>query len=384
MSTLSCSVTSTGITAPTYSDILSTLQSAYFSIFGSDAYLGNDSQDGQLLAIFAAAINDNNAATIAAYNSYSPTYAQGIGLSSQVKINGIRRLVATNSTAPVLITGQAGTIINNGLIQDTNSNQWSIPSPITIPYGGSLTVLATAVNVGATYAPTGTITTIISATAGWQSVTNTADATPGNPIETDAQLRQRQALSTAYAALSTNPALSSAIANISGVTHSVIYENTTDSADSNGLPGHSICVVVVGGDPNVVAQIIADKKSEGVDTYGTTTITGVSNGNTTISINFFEAIAQNLTLDILITAKAGYNTVVAANLQQKAVDFISTLSIGDTIEYSQLIAALVGPTYKLESVSISINGGSPVVNTDVAIPFNGIPSLPLASVTVST
>ena len=384
MSTLSCSVTSTGITAQTYSDILSTLQSAYFSIFGSDAYLGNDSQDGQLLAIFAAAINDNNAATIAAYNSYSPTYAQGIGLSSQVKINGIRRLVATNSTAPVLITGQAGTIINNGLIQDTNSNQWSIPSPITIPYGGSLTVLATAVNVGATYAPTGTITTIISATAGWQSVTNTADATPGNPIETDAQLRQRQALSTAYAALSTNPALSSAIANISGVTHSVIYENTTDSADSNGLPGHSICVVVVGGDPNVVAQIIADKKSEGVDTYGTTTITGVSNGNTTISINFFEAIAQNLTLDILITAKAGYNTVVAANLQQKAVDFISTLSIGDTIEYSQLIAALVGPTYKLESVSISINGGSPVVNTDVAIPFNGIPSLPLASVTVST
>ena len=384
MSTLSCSVTSTGITAPTYSDILSTLQSAYFSIFGSDAYLGNDSQDGQLLAIFAAAINDNNAATIAAYNSYSPTYAQGIGLSSQVKINGIRRLVATNSTAPVLITGQAGTIINNGLIQDTNSNQWSIPSPITIPYGGSLTVLATAVNVGATYAPTGTITTIISATAGWQSVTNTADATPGNPIETDAQLRQRQTLSTAYAALSTNPALSSAIANISGVTHSVIYENTTDSADSNGLPGHSICVVVVGGDPNVVAQIIADKKSEGVDTYGTTTITGVSNGNTTISINFFEAIAQNLTLDILITAKAGYNTVVATNLKQKAVDFISTLSIGDTIEYSQLIAALVGPTYKLESVSISINGGSPVVNTDVAIPFNGIPSLPLASVTVST
>ena len=91
LSTLGCTIRSVGISAPAYSDILASLTASAQSIFGSDIYLAPDSQDGELLAIFAKAIQDTNNATIAAYQAYSPTYAQGTGLSSVIKINGIAR-----------------------------------------------------------------------------------------------------------------------------------------------------------------------------------------------------------------------------------------------------------------------------------------------------
>ena len=95
--TLACTISAAGISAPQYSDILASLQASAQLIFGSDVYLQPDSQDGQLLAVFAQAMYDANMATIAAYNSFSPATAVGVGLSNAVRINNIKRAVATNS-----------------------------------------------------------------------------------------------------------------------------------------------------------------------------------------------------------------------------------------------------------------------------------------------
>lgn len=45
------------------------------------------------------------------YNAFSPSTAQGAGLSSVVKINGIRRKTASYSTVDLRIVGQVGTIV---------------------------------------------------------------------------------------------------------------------------------------------------------------------------------------------------------------------------------------------------------------------------------
>ena len=92
-----------GVSAPSFADILSYLQAQYRAIFGDDVYLGNDSQDGQFLGIVAKAIHDSNSALVAAYNSFSPATGQGNGLSNNVKINGLARLVASNSTVEMLL-----------------------------------------------------------------------------------------------------------------------------------------------------------------------------------------------------------------------------------------------------------------------------------------
>jgi uncharacterized phage protein gp47/JayE len=379
--TLSCTINSAGITAPTYAQILANLKAAYLGIFGSDAYLGNDSQDGQLLGIFAAAINDSNAATIQTYNNFSPAFALGNGLSSAVKINGIRRLVASNSTAPMLITGQAGTIINNGMVSDAASHNWALPATVTIPTGGSITVLGTSATLGSVAAPSGSINQIATPTLGWQTASNTTDATLGAPVETDYALRLRQSISVAYPALAVNQAVAAAVANVPGVLKSELYENPLSTTDANGIPGHSICVVASGGDPVAVAGAIASRKTPGTGTYGTTTEV-VMAGNHPQTVSFYQASNQVLTATITLHALSGYTSLLGDNAKQALVNHIASFDIGHPVYLTSAQAACIGANYHLVNIAFGLNGGGQSV-ADVTIPFNGLASLALADIAIT-
>lgn len=375
---LTATISSTGISAPAYNDVLSGLQSQVQGIFGSDTVLTSDSQEGQLVAIFAQVISDSNDTAISVYNSFSPAFAQGAGLSSVVKINGITRLTATNSTCNVLITGVAGTIINNGSANDTTGNTWNLPTQVIIPSTGSITVLATAQNVGSIYATIGTITTIATPTLGWQSVTNTSNATLGSPVETDAELRIRQSISTSTGAVAINNSIAAAVANVPGVIQSVLYENSTGSPDANGVPAHSICVVTNGGSPIAICNAIASKKTPGTGTYGSTSET-VSIGGTSTVINYYPAVIQTLSATITIHALPGYTSTMGANCEQALINFITGLEIGSQVYLTAAQGACLGSNYHLVSIAFGINGGPQSV-ADVTIPFNGLASLTLANI----
>lgn len=118
---LSATVAAQGISAPDYQTILNTLTSYFLQIYGSDAYLDSDSKDGQMVALVALAIHDANNTAIQVYNAFSPATGQASALSSNVKINGITRKVATRSTDDVLLKGVAGTTITNGSVRDKNN-----------------------------------------------------------------------------------------------------------------------------------------------------------------------------------------------------------------------------------------------------------------------
>ena len=379
---LSSSITSTGISAPTYNDILTSLQASYHSIFGSDAYLGNDSQDGQLLAVFAAAINDSNSALIQTYNTYSPAYAQGTGLDSMVKINGISRLVPSNSEATVTLVGQLGTIINNGVVRDISGNNWNLPTQVIIPASGTIDVTVIAQVPGAIVAPSGSINNIVTPTRGWQSAVSITDATLGSPVETDAELRQRQTISTSYPAVVVNQSITANVANTVGVLKSTLYENPTGSTDSNGVPGHSICVVAQGGNILDIANAIAVKKTPGTGTYGDTS-QNVVIGNTLTTIHFQQAIPQNLTVTVTLTPKTNYTVASHTTIQNSLSTWVNSLQIGQTLEYTQALSQILGPTYKLESIAISVNGGGATTNTDVSCPFDGVFVLLASNVTIT-
>src|SRR5260363_268051 len=105
--TLSVTIDATGIHAPSYAGVLTALQAPYRALFGPGVYLGDDSQDGQRPAVLAKCIHDANSAAISGDHAFSPATAQGMGLSRMVKINGIRRQIATASTVDVRLIGQA-------------------------------------------------------------------------------------------------------------------------------------------------------------------------------------------------------------------------------------------------------------------------------------
>ncbi|MFH4118034.1 phage baseplate protein, partial [Acinetobacter baumannii] len=79
-----------------------------------------------------------NAVVSDVYNSMSPSTADTDALSRNVKINGIRRAVATKSTVSVVLVGVAGTIINNGIVSDKNNNRWLLPAQVVIPSEGEI------------------------------------------------------------------------------------------------------------------------------------------------------------------------------------------------------------------------------------------------------
>ncbi|MFX0664450.1 baseplate J/gp47 family protein [Escherichia coli] len=333
---LSATVTAQGISAPDYQTILDTLTSYFRQIYGSDAYLEPDSKDGQMVALVALAVHDANNTAIEIYNSFSPTTAQAAALSSNVKINGITRKVATNSTADLLLTGTAGTTITNGSARDKNGIIWNFPASVAIGVDGTVLVTATCANSGSVAAMAGTITTINTPTRGWVSVTNPAAATVGTPAETDAELRIRQSQSVALPSITPFEALDGAVSNVTGVTRHKLYENDTGSEDGNGLPPHSVAVIVDGGDVTDIAQAIRGNKGQGTATHGTTSVTVPDKYGNPHVIKFSRSSDVPVYALIKLKVFTGYTSQIGQQIQQAISDYINSLTIGDSVLLSRI------------------------------------------------
>ncbi|ASO63084.1 hypothetical protein FVC22_06260 [Salmonella enterica] len=333
---LSATVTAEGISAPDYQTILDTLTSYFQQIYGSDAYLEPDSKDGQMVALVALAVHDANNTAIAVYNCFSPATGYGAALTSNVKINGIARKGATNSTVDLLLTGTAGTTITNGTVKDTNNVIWRLPASVVIGVDGAVTVTAICSNSGAVAALAGTITTINTPTRGWTSVTNPAAATVGAPAETDAELRIRQGQSVAIPSITPFEGVDGAIANIAGVTRHKLYENDTGKTDGNGLPPHSISAIVDGGDVTEIARTIRGNKGQGVRTWGKTSVTVPDRYGNPHIISFSRPTDVPVYGKITLKVFAGYTSQIGVQIQQAVADYINRLMIGDPVLLSRI------------------------------------------------
>lgn len=389
ITTVAPTITANGITAPSYADILDFLQQKYWGIYGSDAYLGPDSQDGQFLGVLAQAFSDVNAVALQIYSSFSPSTAVGAALSSNVKINGLQKEVATYSTASVNIVGQANTVITNGVVTDANNNRWDLPASVIIPSAGTIGVTATCEVLGAILAPAGTITGIATPTLGWQSVTNTADATPGAPVEDDAQLRYRQSISTSNPSLTVLDGIIGAVAAISGVTRYVPYENDTNATDANGIPANHTAIVVEGGDPVAIATAIAAKGYPGMPTYGTTSETIIDSYGNHKTINFFFATDVAITCAISLKALTGYSASVGTNIQNAVSAYINSTLLGggssQSVEWDGAIAAAksVPNSNTFRIISLTLSGPGGAGSPDVPIAFNDAATCTPSSVTLT-
>ncbi|ECS0290383.1 hypothetical protein F2T80_18410 [Salmonella enterica] len=333
---LSATVTAEGISAPDYQTILDTLTSYFQQIYGSDAYLEPDSKDGQMVALVALAVHDANNTAIAVYNCFSPATGYGAALTSNVKINGIARKGATNSTVDLLLTGTAGTTITNGTVKDTNNVIWRLPASVVIGVDGAVTVTAICSNSGAVAALAGTITTINTPTRGWTSVTNPAAATVGALAETDAELRIRQGQSVAIPSITPFEGVDGAIANIAGVTRHKLYENDTGKTDGNGLPPHSISAIVDGGDVTEIARTIRGNKGQGVRTWGKTSVTVPDRYGNPHIISFSRPTDVPVYGKITLKVFAGYTSQIGVQIQQAVADYINSLMIGDPVLLSRI------------------------------------------------
>ncbi|CAJ0701534.1 hypothetical protein LMG19089_02863 [Ralstonia edaphis] len=385
-------IDASGIRAPAFSDVLQYVIAKYQGIYGSDVYLGSDSQDYQfLVAGIAMPINDLNASILAAYSNFSPATAQNAGLSSVVKINGLKRNTPTNSTVDQVIVGVAGTVIINGVTQDSNSNKWSLPASVTIPPSGTITVTATCQTAGAIQAGIGTVNQIATPTLGWQSVTNLTAAAAGAPVETDSQLKARQAVSTALPSRTVLEGTVGAVWAIPGVTRVTPYENDTSTTDTNGIPGNKIYLVVDGGDATAIAQAIAGKKTPGTGTYGTTTVSVTDAYGIAHPISFYRPTYDAITCAITLKALAGYTTSIGAAIQGAVAAYVNAVAIGGapggTVEWDSALSAAKAVsgsnTFRITSFTLSGPGGAGTPDVPLAFNHAGQMLNPSSNVTIT-
>lgn len=336
---LSATVTAEGISAPDYQTVLDTITGYFQQIYGSDAYLDPDSKDGQLVALVALvalAIHDANNTAISVYRSFSPSTALADALTSNVKINGITRRAATNSTVDVLIEGEAGTLITNGSVKDANGIIWNLPAQVAIGIDGTVIATASCSVAGAMAAPAGSVNKINTPTRGWVSATNPQAATVGVAAETDAELRVRQSQSVALASLSPFDAVDGAIANVEGVTRHKLFENDTEVTDVNGLPAHSISAVVEGGDATVIANTIRSVKGQGVSTFGMTAVVVTDRYGNPYTIRFSRPVDVPVFVSITLRALTGYTSDVGDEMKAAVASYINSLAIGDSVLLSRV------------------------------------------------
>lgn len=380
-------VDATGPHRPDYPTALAYLQEAYRAIYGADVYLEADSQDGQFLAIVAVMGKDLLDYATGVYNNMSPSSAVGAGLSRMVKINGIRRQSPTFSTADLRIVGQVGTTILNGQAIDTLGQKWNLPASVIVPIAGEITVTATAADIGAISAAANSINKIGTPTLGWQTVNNVLAAAEGAPVESDADLRARQIVSTALPSLSVMDGTVGAVANVPGVTRYRGYENDTAVTNADGIPRNSISIVAEGGDNQAIADAIARHKTPGTGTYGTTVITTYDAKGVPNVIRFYRPTVVQIKVEVTIKALQGYTTSYGALIKQSVVDFINALAIGDDVLGTKLFVpaylpgTTAGATFNVQDLRLA-KLADPFGYTDVPIAFNEAAAALVANITL--
>lgn len=370
-------VDDTGFHYPSYNEILEDLVDKMQQIFGAGTYLGNDSQDYEMLSVFAEKVYDVYQAAEVAYNSHSPTTALGTALDYIVAVNGISRKQATKSTVELSLVGDPYTVINNGAVADALGYLWDLPETVTLDSSGNATVEAICRETGVIYAAAATVTKIMTPTAGWISVTNASASTTGTVAEKDSELRARQAQSVALPSQSIITGLDGGIASLEGVTRHAVYENDTNSTDANGIPAHSICCVVEGGTGADIADTIYKRKTPGCGTYGSTSVTVYDRYNQTNTIYYTPLTYVSVDIDIHINKRAGYAATMEAEIKKAIVDYLDEFEIGTDLTTSILWMVIQqvqtntrNPAFSIVSVKTKIHGGDTYSTDDIVVAYN--------------
>jgi uncharacterized phage protein gp47/JayE len=204
--------------------------------------------------------------------------------STDTAFTVLQALADSISVSGVTAARNAATlrIYTNG----SRSSSLSVTSTLSVTQLGS-PVLAQTVDNSSEGASAGALTTIITATTGWDSVNNLADAATGRVNETDADLRARYAGGVYQLGAGTLPSFAAnLLANVLGVQAVRVFENDTTATDTIGRPPHSLHFVVDGGLDAEVATEIYRIKPAGISTYGEQVVGITDDNGLTTSIKF--------------------------------------------------------------------------------------------------
>lgn len=298
-----------------------------------------DSPDGQLIGIVSSVASLLWDELSNVFHSYDPTVATGKGLRNISLMTGVTYDTATRSTAEVLISGVAGTVVQSGTLFSTDDDDiFYTDAEVIIP--ASVIVIASV--AGETPVPAGAIKNIESVIAGMDGIDQLADGTVGKDPEDEDTFRNRRNTSVLRNAGSRINFIENSIHDL-GISQVKIINNDTQVALGDGTPIGGIHVILGEysgvADADIVKAIYLSK-GLGVPTHGNNTLTYTDSFANDHPVSFSSSLGVliyvNLDVSFLDTDVAGAEEAIRESL----IDNINSLVVGDDVIWSRLFGSV--------------------------------------------
>jgi hypothetical protein len=389
-----------GFLAPAESAILAGIIADLNAAFGGNLNTALETPQGQLAVSMAAVTGFANDLFAFYVSQVDPAFSSGRMQDGIARIYFLERKPAQPTTVAATCTGLAGTTIPTGaLAVATDGTKYACLAGGTIPAGGSFSLQFAAVTSGPIVCPAASLNAIFQTIAGWDSISNPADGTPGRAVETRADFEQRRAASVALNALGVLPAVRAAVLNVPGVLDAYATENSSGAPVVVGgvtLPAHSLYVAVSGGAQADVARAIWTKKNPGCAYSGNTAVTvvddnsGYSTPYPTYVVTYEIPAGLAIQFSVQIAASSGVPSNAAQLIRAAVLSaFLGTdggprARIGATLYASRFYAGIAQLGAWAQIVSITIGEGGGALGATAVVRIDQVPTLALSDIAVAT
>jgi hypothetical protein len=362
------SLSATGLTIATQSELQAQLIADYQSIYGSDIDLSSSTPDAQMMNIYIQALLDALQLTQQVYNSFDPDSAIGVVLDSRVTMNGIQRQAGTYTITPItLILAQSVNLYGVDqsakpvyTVQDNAGTQWELQTTQLGIGPGTSVLNFQAALPGATQTIPNTITTAVTIVLGVSSVNNpSALLVLGLNEESDNALKIRRQKSVSFASAGYLAGLIAALDNISGMSFVQVYENVTDTPNGDGVPGHSIWVITAGSATAVdIATAIYQKRNAGCGMFGAQNYTITQADGSPFVVHWDVVITQALFIQFNVHGIDGINTpdittltdAIVANYTPGVYETVNINALATIVQAADPNALVTGAGFSLASL----------------------------------
>jgi uncharacterized phage protein gp47/JayE len=366
--------------------VVRSLDNSEFSVSGSVALSPSKSAGITLTA-----------SVVANTTLYTLTYTAGITGSNTISytssgaatateiVTGFKALI--DSSHPLLSASLVGDTLVVDMADVFQVSTFSTSSNLAITKVKKIGQLV-AVEVGVINQDANTITEIVTPVLGWDSVTNPLDASPGRLVETDEELRLRFRNTKLERSSNILDSLYSALFNVDGVQELAIYENDTDTTDSNGVLPHSFLPVVLGGSSQIIAETIWQNKPMGIASQGNTEVPITDSQGFLHNIGFERPTPVTIYIDMVLSlnpeAPVQFPSDGADQIRAAIQTYASeNFGVGKDVIYSRMFTPInTIPGHQIDSLSIGTTP-SPVGTSNLVITFADISSFESVNINIT-
>lgn len=202
----------------------------------------------------------------------------------------------------------AGTSASSGVITSTAAS--ITHGTMVVRWLGEGSAVADAKSrselTGPIVALAGDITEIDTPVGGWDGVVNLADAKLGRNEATDGEARLSAEDDIFRPGATTFDAIYQSLRDIRDVTAVDLLVNDQDVTDGDGVPGHSVEAIVVGGDAQVIVDVLRQEcAAAGIKTYGNTSGTSYNLQGQPETVYFTRVVDVNVYVTAALSVLTG-------------------------------------------------------------------------------